>query len=157
MSAFIVDVDHIDALITAGLAFGRDLDPVTWYHPAITDDLTDLADRTHRLTPETAGRVGAMLLAENARSVNHRYDTDEWEEPYVYHAVPGEPDPVVVLKAIRCLEYQSCEHPEWPESEAFAFCDALRHKAIAHLPGWHSLSIAWPIQDRQIFLHRTGS
>ncbi len=34
-------------------------------------------DRT--LTLATAWRVGAMLLAENARSVTHRYDEADWE------------------------------------------------------------------------------
>lgn len=34
------------------------------------------------LTSETAGRVGAVLLAENRRSVDHRYDEEESEEPY---------------------------------------------------------------------------
>ncbi len=52
-----------------------------------------------------------MLLAENARSFNHCHDELDWEPVYLFHPLPGAPDPLVVLKAIACLQYQSCEHP----------------------------------------------
>ncbi|MFI5593455.1 hypothetical protein ACIA5G_50985 [Amycolatopsis sp. NPDC051758] len=150
---FLVEADHIDALLTAGLAYGRELGTLTWYHPipdgAALDDLSALA---WRLTSDTAGRVGAMLLAENARSVNHAHQRDDWEPPYLFRELAGDPDPVVVLKAISCLENQSCEHPGWPDSEASAFCDALHRMAVCMLPGWRQLTDAtWPIRDRRIF------
>lgn len=102
------------------------------------------------LTPATAGRVGAMLLAENARSVNHCYDEDDWEPVYLFHPLPGTPDPLVVLKAITCLEYQSCEHDGWLDSEARVFCQALRRVVITELPGY-SAAEGWPIETRTIF------
>ncbi|WP_410570623.1 hypothetical protein [Amycolatopsis sp. cmx-4-61] len=152
-SAFLVDADHIDALLTAGLAYARDLGALTWYYPTpdgpAPDDLSDLA---RQLTPSTAGRVGAMLLAENMRSVNHTRGSEGWEPPYLYRELPGDPDPVVVLKAISCLQAQSCEHPGWPDSEAYAFCDALHRMAVCRLPGWRQLTdTAWPIKNRRIF------
>jgi hypothetical protein len=35
----------------------------------------------------------------------------------------------VVLRAIACFDYQSCEHEEWPDSKAHDLMDAL-HAAI---------------------------
>jgi hypothetical protein len=43
--------------------------------------------------------------------------------------------PVEVLKAIRCLDYQSCEHPEWASSEAKSYLDALTMACVVKLPG----------------------
>lgn len=94
-----------------------------------------------------------MLLAENTRSVNHRNDEDDWEPVYLFHPLPGTPDPLVVLKAIACLEYQSCEHDGWLDSEARVFCQALRQVTITKLPGYHDVD-GWPIETRAVFRHR---
>jgi hypothetical protein len=153
MTGFLVSTDHIDALLTAGLAYGRDLGPLTWYYPIPDGAQPECFDAlAHRLTPGTAGLVGAMLLAENARSMNFQLGRDDLEPPYLFRALPGRPDPIVVLKAITCLQSQSCAHPGWPDSEAFVFCDALHRMTVAMLPGWSALTnITWPIRDRQIF------
>jgi hypothetical protein len=88
------------------------------------------------LTTETTGRVGAMLWAENARSVNHRYVEEQWEPPYAYDAIPHAPgsvDPLDVLEAVARYEYQSREHPGWAISEARLFCAALTKRAVETL------------------------
>ena len=36
------------------------------------------------------------------------------------------PEPRFVFKQIDCYEYQACEHTDWRNSVARAFCDALR-------------------------------
>jgi len=161
MSAFVVDTVHIDALLTAGLRLPHDWQrPLAWFWPVLdaatdrgswtSDELLDQArPRRRRLTDSTAGRVGAMLLAENRRSVDHRYDEQEWEQPYLFTAIPGIPDPVVVLKAIDCYRYQSCEHPGWASSEAQQFCLALQALAVTHLPGYDQAP--WPITDPTVF------
>ena len=80
-----------------------------------------------------------MLLRENYVSVNHRYDenpTAMLDEPYAYSRVHKKIDPVQVLKAIECLEYQSCEHPGWKTSEARTFLKSLEAKAISQLQGY---------------------
>lgn len=163
MSAFMVDSTHIDAMLTAGLQGGPNSD-LSWFHPAITEEDRQGAyqagepwgptairlaeERRHHLTRKTAGRVGAMLMAENRASVNHRYNEEEWEEPYTFRMLRGHADPVVILSALSCYEYQSCEHPEWEASEAHAFCEALRDACIGRLPGWGKV---WEITDRNIF------
>jgi hypothetical protein len=161
MSASMLAKAHIDVLLTAGLRSASGWrGPLTWFWPAIDADsdrgswtsaeLQEQATQRRRLlTPQTAGRVGALLLAENRRSVDHRYDETEWEEPYLFEPVPGWPDPVIVLKAIACYEYQSCEHPGWRTSEAHAFCQALRARAISLLPGYDQAP--WDINDRTVF------
>lgn len=149
MSAFVVDTTHIHALLTAGLEMGRiQSSPLRWWHPR-PDPRAGLAD-PHELTYETAGRVGAMLLAENMRSVNFRYREDEIEEPYQFVKLHGTPNPLIVLKALDCYEYQACEHDDWADSEAHAFCEALRHRAIQCLPGY-SDAPGWEVTDPDVF------
>jgi len=163
MSAFVVAGVHIDAMLTAALRLAppHGVRPLRWFWPAIdavsdsgswtSDELLRQApERRRELSDVNAGRVGAMLLAENRRSVDHRYDEQEWEEPYLFTELPGRPDPVVVLKAIACYRYQSCEHPGWPSSEAAAFCDALQARAIDCLPGY--ATAPWEIDDPRVFV-----
>lgn len=168
MSAFVVDKVHIDALVTAGLKLASRYGPMKWTDRGPTDEeISDThvrgqsipygsmvwySEHKRELTSETAGRVGAMLLAENVRSVNHRYDEEEWEQPYEFSQLRGTPDPRVVLEAIACYEYQSCEHPEWERSEAYRFCDTLRRECVRLLTGDVSV---WEITDPAIFTKRT--
>jgi len=80
-----------------------------------------------------------MLLRENHRSVQHRYDEGPkavLADPYAFKRYRGKLDPIQVLKAVSCLEYQSCEGPEWGRSEAFAFLRTLEGWAIHALPGY---------------------
>lgn len=177
MSANLVDHDHVDALLTAGIAWSeRPSTRVTWFDPAMTDDerwadatargqawgpaAVELADQYRRvLTRATAGRVGQVLLTENVRSVCHRYDEDELATElsevgvYTFRPLPGVPDPVVVLKAIDGYTYQSCEHAGWENSEAQAIVTALQGAAIAHLPGYDG-GPGWSIgaEHRDVFV-----
>lgn len=143
MSAFVVSEATIHGLVVGGLKLAR-YSPLRWQLPIpaeeraggyqvgtwIGPDAIALAEKYGRdLTEDTAGRVGAMLWAENVRSVNHRYAEEDLEPIY-----PGLPagwrsariDPARLLSVIGCYEYQSCEHPEWESSEARIYCTALR-------------------------------
>ena len=163
MSAYMVSTTHVDALLTAGLAYGQPGSPLSWYFPSIdaldetyqsgspwgADYLRIIEERQRSLTTTTVNRVGAVLLAENRRSVNFRYEEDDLEYPYEFTELDGRPDPVIVLSALDCYRYQACEHPGWSASEAFQFCDALQQAAISHLPGFGA---PWEIDDRRVFL-----
>jgi hypothetical protein len=46
-----------------------------------------------------------------------------------------------VAKALAHYEYQSCEHPGWPESAAQAFCHALRAELLRMVDGYEAA--AW--------------
>lgn len=155
MSAFVVSDAHISYLLSAAMFYASDpKHPFSWRIPdEEPDDVREaglawgpgaiaydqLVRRT--LTPETADFVGVMLLGENVKSVNFRYDNrhaDENPEPTDYHFTHTTKliTALQVLKAIRCYEYQSCEHPKWEASEAQSFCQVLRLSAIAELPDY---------------------
>jgi len=122
MSAFVVSKSHIDALIQAAMILRRD------YIDFLKLDET-----------------GQMLWDENHKSVNSRYH--EQTAVPVYHfptfAVRPVLTPVEVLKAIACLEYQSCEHEGWGESQAKKWLAALSEAAISALPGYEAA--AWEV------------
>lgn len=142
-------------LLNAGLQFRPPDEPLHWQRRDFTEEEKREVYRPgvpwgpgwvrlhlslrETLTPETAGRVGAMLLAENQRSVDHLYDEEEWETPYLFQHLSWRPDPVAVLRAIAGYRVQASEHPEWPDSEATRFCAALQTTAISSLPRFHVL------------------
>jgi hypothetical protein len=151
MSAFMVSKVHLDFLLTAAMHLEAH-PPFDWYlHAEPLEALLQGAHergqpwgpgaigyagaRRRTLTPETADFVGTMLWAENRASVNHRYDEAEEVQWYTFTPHKGPFDPVQVLKSVRCYDYQSCEHPEWEQSEAKSFCDSLTITAIYALPG----------------------
>jgi hypothetical protein len=164
MSAFIVSDNHIHALLTAGLDNPR-YGALRWFAPESEEPRGDAdtqagepwgptaiesANRRRReLTRDTADAVGLMLLAQNYASVNYRYDEHEEEPLYRFQELGCTIDPVVVFKAIDCYNYQSCESPDWEETEAYAFCQALRSKMIHALPGYDAAP--WGIDDPHIF------
>lgn len=159
MSAFVVDKAHINALVNAGLAVRYK--PMHWYDK----------DGGHVLQPDNADEVGQMLLDECIRSVGYRYQNDS------ITTLPGRSDaeyillfkfklsydllpPVVILKLISCYEYQSCETDDWKDSEAYAFCQALRSATISRLPGYDEAPwefTEWPQETLRHLTQGRGS
>jgi hypothetical protein len=154
MSAYEVDDTHIDVLVSAAIAAGKGF---YWYHQpaeaprtepgeALPGELSGgeryaaylagLRDNKREVTRANAGMWGAVLVAENKRSVNHRYDDDEIEDPYEFAFYAGPFDLVAILRALDCYEYQASEHPGWAVSEACEFVNALRRHTIRSLPGY---------------------
>lgn len=144
MSAFVVSKSHIDALIQVALGT-----PGRWVTWRGTSGYVFNANRTHcQLDHTCLESVGSMLFAENYRSVEYRYPNETRETlgsdclPEEYGGLPGPAyrrptlSPVAALKALSCYEYQSCECPDWEETEAYRFCQALRAYLIPLLPGW---------------------
>jgi len=150
MSAFMVSKAHIDYLVEAAMSLPhrqiQNASGLYWHHDDESHQLPCTGDG-----PDGAERVGAMLWAENRASVNSRYDEDQLEPVYTRTIRPATVEPVQVLKALDCYKYQSCEHDGWPESEAHAFCDALRHCAIGCLPGYEEA--AWDIDELPVVPH----
>jgi hypothetical protein len=143
MSAYIVDRDHIAYLIEAAMSqrMLRGSPRLSWYWEGRRYELDPGASEG----PESASAVGQMLWDENIASVRYRYPDDGDDLPgpvgeaFVYlhgWTRADAPDPVQVFKSIACYRYQSCEHPGWEKSQAFAFCDALERAAARALPGW---------------------
>lgn len=122
MSAYVVSAKHLAYI---GVALARSRNPG---HPA----------------PSQVVELARPLAEENIRSVAYRYSEEgEPIEPLMEKvAVEAEKlssaklEPVQLLKAIACLEYQSCEHPEWAASKVKKELNELRHYTIGHLPGY---------------------
>lgn len=150
MSAWIVSRKHIDVLVNAGL--GTRDNSVSWWWEQAPSGVQ------HRhLNWQNADLVGSMLWAENLASVAYRYPNDkDGERPgpndfkdehvitYVFNRGNAETDDdgneVTLIDAMTLLdsyEYQSCEHPTWKESEAYAYCHALRSHLMHKLPGYN--------------------
>jgi len=133
VSAFILSHDHIAYLVNAAVTYRVGYSTGT--------------DR-QQVTRDTAAAVGAALFAENVASVTYRYDFALTVDPYVAtNASPPATDPVQVLKAVQCYEYQTCEHPGWLDSAARLFCEHLTSAAIGRLPGYEDA--AWEITPRE--------
>lgn len=126
MSAFLVSTTHIDAMLSGALVLSSPYAPFRW-HPIVNGER-----KTHDLA--------SMIDPEDR-------DCDPISD--YFRELPGYPDPVVVLKAVTCYEYQACETPEWEDSEAFAFCQSLKDTCFRRLPGYEDAP--WAIDDRQVF------
>jgi len=150
MSAYVVDKAHINAMLNSWIHSNA-----RWFH-----------NGWHELTTENANEVGQMLLDENIRSVMCRYEdstiTDlpgridaEYLIPFVHRYTRRKPKAIEAIKLAQCLDYQSCEHPEWETSEAKAFCDALIQSMIFELPGYDDAPWEWrePVTEQ---LQRIG-
>lgn len=161
MSTFMVPIEHVRAMINAGLQNREHDGPLSWSVRQLTQDERDRAYRPgapwgpeidqvaqetmRQLTRDTAGTVGAMLLAQNRRSVDFRYNETDIEEPYI-HRLSSERSPVAMLRAVSCYEYQACETPDWEDTEVARFCQALRAHLIRQLDGYDETE-TWPIEE----------
>jgi hypothetical protein len=133
MSAFVVDNAHIDALVT----YAGD-HHVSYYlnHRTVID-------------AGNASEIGQKLLDENVRSVNYRYRETDKAERYEFKRWTRPLQAITVIKAIECLDYQSCETDDWRQTEAFAILQAIKDAAIENLPGYKAAYDAapWGMQE----------
>lgn len=89
---------------------------------------------------ETMSRVGQILVDQNYRSYNYRYDEELVTEVF---EITGQDlmytkrlTPVETLKALTSYDYQASETPDYLETNARALVDLIRHYAIEALPGY---------------------
>jgi hypothetical protein len=133
VSAYIVDHDHIDALLSYAIAV-----QVRYVVPE-TDSCVEV--ETHNAT-----EIGRILLDENERSVRSRYPSCDVDElpgttgqdsaSYKFRRwrMPG--DALVILKACEGFDYQACETKDYEKSLAAVIIRAIRGFAIRRLPGY---------------------
>lgn len=121
MSAWIVSKTHIDYIVTESI-------------------------RRELIGASQADATGQMLWRENCRSIDARYPywrEDLGERPgypvsdaavdgYLWRETPLLSDEALVT-TLGCYRYQSCEHDEWKQSEAYRLVERL----VTTLPqGW---------------------
>jgi len=157
MSAFVVSQAHIDYLLTAGIRYSSPAlgaDRVTWQarpsppYPGSAGYegwIAEVRANRRELDYTNADTVGAMLWAENHRSVSARYGELQATPEYRYRETARRVSAVGALKLLRCFEYQSCESADWEVTEAYRFCEGLRTLLIARLPGYEAAP--WAIED----------
>lgn len=134
MSAYICNPEHIGALA----AFAA--------HPKTGSVISEC------LGPEINPIGRAILVAEllmrgNIESVAYRYNekpappvdefiasAEEYAAYYIRH--PPTLRPIDIIRMVECLDYQSCEPPNWNESLAKRQLDWILSAAIRQLPGY---------------------
>lgn len=124
MSAFIVSHHHIDVI-------------VSW---AVENCQFVMDGRSPQ-------ELGELLYHANVDSVDYRYDE---ENPRDYSYTPAHSrrvSAVQIIKACDCLDYQSCERPDWLKSGARSALMSIREQAIAKLPGYHEAK--WALDEEQ--------
>ena len=143
MSAFVVSHKHINAILS--YANSQRFAPCV-YWDASKLNLSDKADLQ---------KAAEILLAENIRSVNHRYpDTianpqnmpsviSEIGKPIVFSFEHRRRSPVEIIKACNCYDYQAGESDDYCQTYAARIIDAIRGVAISNLPGYDDA--AWEI------------
>ena len=151
MSAYIVDRVHIEYLVAAAMSRrirGHGSHAFRWYHNGESHELAcgDYA---------RAAEVGQMLWDECVASVSARYPHEDVStlpgpigETYQYGTHRPRPmtfEPVQVIKAAHCYDYQSCEHEGWEGSESYAFIHTLVTRATCELPGYDAAAWGAPV------------
>ncbi len=98
-------------------------------------------------------RIAGELAKENIRSVSSRYPQDNAPAGTIdlgdrlaikeaqaqaekYYFNPPRVSLVDILKMCQCLEYQSCETPDWRDTLACRQLEWIRGAAIRRLPGY---------------------
>jgi hypothetical protein len=147
MSAYLVDPEHINVMVYFAMqSAGGDV--MSW---RVDDDSEIFGCRAECAHYENRDRIGQMLLDQNAASVNHKYDEDS---AYIYSYQPPkfrDWQPIEIISATQGYEYQACETPEWRDSEAYAFCQALQRKMIRQIAGYDGSP--WEITARSMPAH----
>ena len=128
MSAYVVDDKVIHALLTWAQRPQWSA-PACYYHPGYR-----LEDK-HTFY-DNLDMIGQILVNQNYRSVNHRYNDMEIPPEYHWERYPlSKLSAVQVIKACDCYAYQACEVDDWETTEAHKIIDTIRERAIDELPG----------------------
>ena len=113
---------------------------------------------------DPAGQVAAMLARENLASVNHCYQDSGGAEAQMADGITaasyvlrcklaararwaGEHTPGQMMKAARCYEHQSCEHPEWEASQGRALSNLVYREAADLLLDSTAQGDGWELEQ----------
>lgn len=131
MSAVMVSGDHISYLLSAAMAYTRG--PLLFWRASSRHGAAVGLLRTRDF--QSARATGQMLWHENTRSVRYRYSRPANTPRFVFDPIPPEQITVTgALKLLASYAHQSSECPDWEDTEAAAFCRALRLELVAVLP-----------------------
>jgi hypothetical protein len=125
MSAFIVSKNHLDSIVTFAKVKLKEL-----YFDGESLSLVGFYEGV-----ENTNKLGQILLDANYDSVNYRYN--EKEESYNYQFKHTELlTPIEIIKACHCLNYQSCEVPNWEKTKAYKIIQNIISQATTKISGY---------------------
>ena len=79
--------------------------------------------------------MGEILFNENIRSVNYRYGDEIENNTYQFERVNvSEFTARGIIKLVKCLDYQSCECPDYEQTKAFKALRSLVWNLSSELP-----------------------
>jgi hypothetical protein len=119
MSCIVLSDHHISALVSWAVAHGVDLGA----------------------SPDA---VAHMLASANRRAYSDRYagryDSELVPFGGLDRSAGVDLDPVVIVKACDCLDYQASDWSRWTDSDAFGYMVAIRRAAVAavHLAAYQA-------------------
>lgn len=105
--------------------------------------MTDYPNAGYMGAEDLATHLANILKRENARSLAARYphDHEDMHDEKPLTVTLGEVTRMAsvdlsrIHSATRCLEYQSCETQDWPQSKACWICQQIYKEIGARLPG----------------------
>lgn len=108
MSSYIVDKEHIEQIVLYVYKL-KGIDSLNYYHKGKRKEFDYLSN------------IAEELSKANCEGVNSRYMAyDEDNEPYKFDDLSIRnlkvKNPLQVIQLIRCLEYQSCDSPNYENS-----------------------------------------
>lgn len=125
MSAFVVTNNHINSILRAFNYYASSWEvietPQGDFKPNKSLDLQKMAE---------------ILLAENVRSVNHRYQERAKYGAITFVRSGNVLSPVETIKACDCYSYQSCETKDYAKSAANLIIEGIRGVVWHKLPGY---------------------
>jgi hypothetical protein len=113
MSAFIVEKEIIDSIVT--YVFGMNMD-------------TDFFKRN--TDTQNENELGQFLWDVNYKAVNQRYNEDDSPEKYTFQLNPK--NPCQVYKFLECLLYQ-CSEGDVYESKEFRLIEQIQHSVAKRI------------------------
>jgi len=133
MSCYVIDKKEMKKIVLAFRKFAAAQHTFKVRIPG-DEDYSDLSEI------KTMSRVGQILVDQNYRSYNYRYD--EGLDPEVFEITPQDLmyvprlTPVETLKALASYDYQSNSDPDYRETAACRLVEIIRHYALEALPGY---------------------
>lgn len=122
MSSYIVDKEHIEQIVLYVYKL-KGIDSLNYYH------------NKERLQFDFLGDVALELSKANCEGVNYRYDDNN--KPYNFNNLGIDglkvKNPLQVIQLIKCLEYQSCDNPNYKNSLANSILKTITDHIVSYM------------------------
>jgi hypothetical protein len=134
MSAHILSEKHINLLVNAAFFTGHNCGKFSIYYEGKTHQFNQ---NHNELNCE---KLGQILVDQNYRSVNERYNETNKSPRFVFKFNPlpmvALKNIVQIFKACDCYDYQACETDDYYDTKARSIIDEIRDHLISQLPGY---------------------